>query len=322
MAAFLFFSEQYSYFTIVSHPGDYPFRSLAVVGPNLWHPAFSLFVFAVLLFPHGKLLSARWRPVAWCTAIVYGIGLISGQFVRGAEADEAGLAFVHVVKPEPLASIPTAVFDVFLPLQLAFVALAAVSLVVRLRRSTGEERQQIKWLAFSVAVVALAFPLGLILIGNGALGAMLLPLIPISAGVAILKYRLYDIDVIINRTLVYGALTATLAGSYLGLVLLFGRAPGPLTEDSDLAIAGSTLAVAALFRPVRARIQALVDRRFYRRRYDAARTLAAFSASLRDEVDLDRLSDDLIRVVDEAMQPSRVSLWLRPPDWPARRPSE
>ncbi|MDQ4027614.1 MAG: hypothetical protein M3214_06120 [Actinomycetota bacterium] len=279
MAAFLFFSEQYSYFTIVSHPGDYPFRSLAVVGPNLWHPAFSLFVFAVLLFPHGKLLSARWRPVAWCTAIVYGIGLISGQFVRGAEADEAGLAFVHVVKPEPLASIPTAVFDVFLPLQLAFVALAAVSLVVRLRRSTGEERQQIKWLAFSVAVVALAFPLGLILIGNGALGAMLLPLIPISAGVAILKYRLYDIDVVIGKSILFWCPRLV---HYRGVRRdRRGVATAIGAERNSLALSVlATALVAFAFQPLRARVERFANRIVYGERTTPYDLLARFTRSL------------------------------------------
>jgi hypothetical protein len=201
--------------------------------------------------------------------------------------------------------------------------LAASSMFVRLRRATGVERQQIKWFAYAAAVAVSGSIVGHSLFlatdASWLLWAGLIPGtvgvlgMPVAMGIAILRYRLYEIDLIINRTLVYGSLTAILATLYFGGIVVLQRLFVALTaQESQLAIVASTLAVAAIFNPLRRRIQALVDRRFYRRKYDAAKTPEAFSVKLRDETDLDALSDDLVGVVKETMQPAHVSLWLRP----------
>jgi hypothetical protein len=195
---------------------------------------------------------------------------------------------------------------------------APVSLVGRLRRARGEERQQLTWMAYAGVLLAAGAALTIPLDGQGILPALIQalvlgPIVAIAAGIAMLRHRLYDIHVVINRTLVYGGLTATLVGAYLAVVLLLQLALSPLTEQSDLAIAGSTLAVAGLFRPARRRIQQLVDRRFYRHRYDAAITLERFGGRLRDQVDLEALGGELRGVVTETMQPAHVSLWVRAP---------
>jgi hypothetical protein len=265
--------------------------------------------FLLLLFPDGRLPSRRWRWVAWCA----GAGIV-GVFVTDGLKPGAFDDYPQLENPY---GIESALLDpltglAFLTLLIGIVGSSA-SLVVRFRRARGELRDQIKWLALAGALAALIVPIAST--GSGLWGqvatnvASMLGVLslPLAAAIAILRHRLYDIDVVINRTLVYGALTATLGGTYLALVVLAGLAVG----ESDVAIAGSTLAVAALFRPARARIQAAVDRRFYRRRYDAARTLEAFSARRRDELDLEALADDLRGVVRDTVQPAHVSLWLR-----------
>jgi hypothetical protein len=251
--------------------------------------------------------------VAWCAGAGIGLLFAADSLSSGPLADYPELANPYGVD-SPVVDVVGGIAA--LALAVAMVG-SPLSLVLRFRRAGRAERQQIKWLALAGAVAAVTFVLALASyealpegVSDRAIMLSIL-MLPVAAGVAILRHRLYDIDVVINRTLVYGALTATLAAAYFGSVLLLQLALSPLTEESDLAIAGSTLAVAALFRPARARIQHAVDRRFYRRRYDAARTLESFGTRLRDQVDLDALGADLRGVVTDTMQPAHVSLWLR-----------
>jgi len=224
------------------------------------------------------------------------------------------------------ARLPLAILlGVFLPLLPLCILASAVALILRFRRSRGIERQQLKWLATAGSVVAVVYLVTMVstlmasfmeeqpawVSGLQNLSLLSFVLLPLAIGTAVLRYRLYDIDIVINRALVYGALTATLGGVYLGSVLLLQLVLSPLTDQSDLAVAGSTLAVAALFGPARRRIQTVVDRRFYRRRYDAARTVESFTGRLRREVDLEAVSADLRAVVRDTVQPAHLSLWLR-----------
>jgi hypothetical protein len=272
--------------------------------------------FLLLLFPDGRLPSPRWRPVAWCAAI----GLIG--FVAGTALQPGPLGdFPQIVNPYGVDSlILDAVAVTGAILASASMVASAVSLIVRMRRAGTVERQQIKWLAYGGAlVVGSVFASGVIsTIWSPDVGIALISLgllgVPIFTGVAIARYRLYEIDIVINRTLVYGALTAALVAVYFGgvatLQALFRALTGQ-EQQPQLAIVVSTLVIAALFNPLRGRIQAFIDRRFYRKKYDAAKTLEAFSARLREETDLQALNGELTRVVRETMQPSHVSLWLR-----------
>ena len=269
--------------------------------------------FLLLVFPDGRLPSPRWRAVAWCAGVGIALFFVTDSLRPGPLDD-----YPEVVNPFGVEGPVLEVLEAIAVLALAVGMVGSpLAPIVRFRGAAREQRQQIKWLALAGAVAVVIFVVALPLydalppnVADAAIMGGIL-LLPVSAGVAILRYRLYDIDVVINRTLVYGALTATLAGAYLGSVLLLQLALSPLTEESDLAIAGSTLAVAALFRPARARIQSVVDRRFYRRRYDAARTLEGFGVRLRDEVELETLGAELRAVVAETIQPAHVSLWLR-----------
>jgi len=293
-----------------------------------WLPAIgSVGTFLLLLFPDGRLPSPRWRVVAYAAAAVIVVAVFSEAFRPGALTSAPG-----VDNPFPIEAakhLPGRLPGGANVLLAPCFAAAAASLVLRFRRARGRERLQVKWFASAAALLALLFavavtanlvaglldagrPLGLRVVED-AVSTSVLGL-PLAIGIAVLRHDLYEIDVVINRTLVYGALTASLAAVYLGLVLLFQLVLSPLTRESDLAVAVSTLAVAALARPARRRIQVLVDRRFYRRKYDAVRTLERFGARVRDEVELDSLSAELRAVVADTMQPAHVSLWLRSPE--------
>ena len=271
--------------------------------------------FGLLLFPDGHLPSPRWRAFAWFAAATIVVTGAVIAFKPGPFEDDT------IVNPLGFDAIPglMEVLQNVSPAALALAILGSIaSLFVRFRRARNVERLQLKWLSYTGALVGVALIAAVAIetvVGERAVDltntiiSVSLALVPVAMGVAILRHRLYDIDVVINRTLVYGALTATLGGAYLGTVLLVGLAVG----ESGFAVAVSTLAVAALFRPARTRIQAAVDRRFYRRRYDAARTLEAFGGRLRDELDLEALGADLRGVVRDTVQPASVTLWLRSP---------
>ncbi|MDQ6778419.1 MAG: hypothetical protein M3071_19855 [Actinomycetota bacterium] len=297
--------------------GGLPGEKIAVwLGAWTWGPLLvGGTLFLLLLFPTGRFLTRGWKR--------FGVGCFAFVAMAGfsdALAPTLGSGRMH---PNPMAARGWLADVVNVTQKISNISvlpvfvLAVAALVVRLRRSAGVERQQLKWITYAASLAAVGLGSG-IASSNWAggslfvLGEVGLAAIPIATGIAILRYRLYDIDVVINRTLVYGALTVTLAGTYIGSVLLLQLVLSSVTAGSGLAVAGSTLSVAAMFQPGRRRIQAAVDRRFYRRKYDAARTIEAFGASLREEVDLDALGDDLRALVRDAMQPAHVTLWLRP----------
>jgi hypothetical protein len=277
--------------------------------------------FLLLLFPDGRLPSPRWRPVGWCAALGV-ISFVAGYALKAGPLDE----FPRITNPYGVDSpILGAVTIAGAILASASMVASAVSLIVRMRRAGWAQRQQIKWLAYGGAlVVGAVFVSSVISIWSEDLGISLIIIsllgVPVFTGIAIVRHRLYDIDLLINRTLVYGSLTAMLVALYLGGVVELQRLLSPVVGDSNgLATVASTLAIAALFNPLRRRVQAFVDRRFYRRKYDARKTLEAFSVELRDETDLDALSNDLVGVASSTMQPAHVSLWLRPDAEPKAR---
>ncbi len=278
----------------------------------------------LLLFPTGRLPSPRWSPVLW-GVLIYVVLFTLGSWISPALNDPR-LDFVR--NPLGLESDILALLNEILYLVLPLLPVASgAAVIARFRRSTGDERQQLKWFVYAVALMVIVFTfwISLALLGLVTPNALVftIPLfgIPAATGIAIFKYRLYDIDFLINRTLVYGALTAALALVYFGGVALLQGAFRVLTgqeQQPQLVIVVSTLTIAALFNPLRRRIQTFIDRHFYRRKYDAAKTLEAFSARLREEADLEALNEDLVAVARETVQPMHVALWLRSPEWISR----
>lgn len=297
------------------HPpaaGDY----VAWFGTWTFLPAFVLLLSLVpLLFPTGAPPSPRWRAVGWAAAVAGAVATLSNAFAPGP-LDTADFAWVDNPFGVERLGLRTLAAASFIVVGAAVLA-GIVSLVVRYRRAHGIERQQLRWVAVAACLLVL-FTVGgdaaSSLLGSGAgwAGTLLgLLCVAIAVAIALLRYRLYDLDVVINRALVYGGLTGMLAAAYLASVLLLQLVLNGTTGDSGLAVAASTLAVAALFRPARTRIQHAVDHRFYRRKYDGQRTVDAFSTRLRDQVDLAALEHELGVVVRETLQPTHVSLWLR-----------
>jgi hypothetical protein len=309
--------ESYARYALVTAPGSLPGGLYAAwIQAVLFGMVAILAIFLPLYFPTGRLLSRRWRPIVWA-GIGYLLCAIAGNVLMPGPVEWLPGA---AAAPNPVVYLPAAkpLFGVVLALSapcfLVGVGGAIAALVVRFRRSRGIERQQLKWFTYAAALAPLPF-----LAYEYAraiwpvLQAVTLPLVPISVGIAILRYRLYEIDRIINRTLVYGLLTAVLGLCYAAGSLLFVLVAGAGADPPSWLVAAATLAAAAVFRPARRRIQAMVDRRFNRRRYNAAQTIQAFSTRLRDEIDLDTLSAELVAVAGRTMEPTMLSLWLRPP---------
>jgi hypothetical protein len=313
-----------------SIPGSGPYPvTIDALTQSLWIPPVGLLgIYLILLFPDGKLPSRKWRPLAWLSGVVMVLASLGITLSPGSLEGHPG-----VRNPLGLEGIPPWVFTagigILLLLPLCMLA-SALSLVLRYRRSGGEKREQIKWIALAASVVGLLYLITMVssLTYSGPWGAAGTPLwlgllqdaalasfsaVPIAVGFAVLRYRLYEIDLLINRTLVYGSLTITLVALYFGgIVVLQGLIVALSGQQSTLAVVASTLLIAALFTPLRRRIQGFIDRRFYRRKYDARKTLEAFSTKLKNVTDLESLNNDLVGVVRETMQPAHVSLWLRP----------
>ena len=314
------FTSLYAVYALLARNGTLPAgEASAWIAAWILPIIIGLQICYLLLFPTGRLPSRHWRWLAWLTGAFVLVGLIVSAFSSGAYFGALG----PLRNPLGIEGF-TNVYKVVLYTMAPLLYLAtAFSVFVRLRRAAGVERQQLKWFAYAVGIYAIATALNVIIIAidaprwfewtANAIFTAAGTTIPISIGIAILRYRLYDIDVIINRTLVYGSLTATLIGLYFGGIVVLQWVFVVLTgQRSTLAVVASTLFIAALFTPLRRRIQAFIERRFYRRKYDAAKTLEQFGATLRDATDLDSLTEKVTGVIRKTVQPAHVSIWLVP----------
>ena len=333
MAAVTSFCGEYAAYALLAHPEPLLGGKVMLwLGLWAWILFFGLIEFLLFLFPNGRLPSKRWPPLAWFSAALTLMAAVLMAISPDAVLDTlgpSGKGRVSFLNPFGVEGLPS----LYLPVQTLVLLLggvAAASVVVGRRSARGVERQQIKWLLYAGAIffvgnvlkntvfsplgeVSWGLWVGYLLVGIGGLGG------PIAIGIAILRYRLYEIDTLINRTLVYGSLTAMLVALYFVGIVVLQRLFVLLTgQHSTLAVVASTLLIAALFTPLRRTIQGFIDMRFYRRKYDTRKTLQTFSAQLRNETDLDALSEDLVGVVRETMQPAHVSLWLRHGTTPKR----
>jgi hypothetical protein len=317
------FGSQYAIYALSAQPDSLP-AAEAFAWINTWilPILIAVDVFTLLLFPTGRPPSRRWRWLGWLTIAFVFVGAISGAVTSGP-VDGLG----PLRNPLGIEGFTSGFKAVLYPMAPFLFAASALSVFVRLRRATGVERQQIKWFAYTAVVLATSVFLQIITRAvdvplwleraEFAVFTVAGTANTISIGIAILRYRLYDIDIIINRTLVYGSLTAILFGVYFGGVTATQALLRTITGQQalpQLVIVASTLVITALFNPLRRRLQSLIDRSFYRRKYDARKTLEGFSVKLRDETDLEALSGDLVGVVRETIQPAHVSLWLRRPE--------
>ena len=321
------FLQSYGIYALFTEPERIPGGEMtALLSTLIFIPVlFAAPAMLFLLFPNGNLPGRRWRVVFWLV-ILTTCSTMAGNALNPVQNDAPFKGVDNPLVIDPPRALVETLSNIGWPGMAVSFLLAAFAMIVRLRRSRGVERQQLKWIAAAAAVLPLASAAGVVsyYLGYEAIGGLLatfsfLPVL-FAAGYAVLRYRLYDIDVIINRTLVYGLLTASLALVYFGGVTGLQRLLVPVVgQDGQLAIVASTLAIAALFNPLRRRIQRFIDRSFYRSKYDARKTLEAFGSRLRDETDLDTLGEGLVAVARESVQPAHVSLWLKPPDEGSRR---